>query len=390
MRDSFYSRRRAERFAFTLVELLVVIAIIGILVALLLPAVQSAREAARRSQCTNNLKQIGIALLNYHSSHKTFPVGAAFGEGSMWSGHILSELEETALHDMLTIDYVNSRPYAHPSPSYTSPLPDPYQNITACETLIPTFRCPSMALPEHVPDRNHTQSYVRARVPSSYIGCASGLAVSQSIAQVFKTEFHRWLEQMDGVLYGVYVKDPPNAPAQTFGRGLVSIAKITDGTSKTIAVGEAISDLERITNIQSDGFLRRELTTGSRKDHWYIGSDSFANGISVGDPSEALGSTGVPPNMHKIKEAVDRCESPHAGGAGAGSSPSDADMGSGEHVVGPLDCEGLQISFSGDHPGVVLVVMCDGSVQGVDENIDLTIWQDMGTRSDKFLFYQNF
>ena len=76
-------KRHGLRRAFTLVELLVVIAIIGILVALLLPAIQAAREAARRGQCQNHLKQIGIAFLNYESTHKSFPSG---GWGWKWTG----------------------------------------------------------------------------------------------------------------------------------------------------------------------------------------------------------------------------------------------------------------------------------------------------------------
>ena len=110
----------AKRSAFTLVELLVVIAIIGILVALLLPAVQAAREAARRTQCRNNFKQVGVALHNYHSAHRTFPPGQIYTHsqcpdtppnyyaGVSWSALILPFLEQTALYDQW--DFQNAGP----------------------------------------------------------------------------------------------------------------------------------------------------------------------------------------------------------------------------------------------------------------------------------------
>ncbi len=113
--------RRVGKSGFTLVELLVVIAIIGILVGLLLPAVQAAREAARRMQCSNNLKQMGLAMQNYHDTHKTFPSGytvdlvppAVIGTTSMmsltnpshwsWGAFILPFIEQTSLYNSLGV-----------------------------------------------------------------------------------------------------------------------------------------------------------------------------------------------------------------------------------------------------------------------------------------------
>lgn len=137
--------RSSSRSGFTLVELLVVIAIIGILVALLLPAVQAAREAARRAQCTNNLKQIGLALHNYHDKRRTLPPGSFYGplidpdRGSILV-HILPEMEQQPLYDKIdfTIDVDNQsiggKPLSHFSiPGYVCPSnPDGgFRNSTA-------------------------------------------------------------------------------------------------------------------------------------------------------------------------------------------------------------------------------------------------------------------
>ena len=122
---------RGHHSAFTLVELLVVIAIIGVLVALLLPAVQAAREAARRTQCSSNLKQVALALINYEGSNGALPNGAPTqfqtGIGGTWVLKIMPYIEQQAAFDLydvhLPVSHVNNR--------------------AAVTTVLPTLVCPS-------------------------------------------------------------------------------------------------------------------------------------------------------------------------------------------------------------------------------------------------------
>ncbi|QJW98368.1 DUF1559 domain-containing protein [Frigoriglobus tundricola] len=195
-------RPTTRHTAFTLIELLVVIAIIAVLIGLLLPAVQKVREAAARMKCANNLKQIGLALHNYHDANGTLPYGAYYYPGSTpfppfdftsWPLQLLPHLEQQPLWDQCLAWY-----RAHPG---HQPLGD--RSFPANGPVVPTYVCPSSSRPTTV------VVYAGFTVTlTSYRGCAG-----TSIAPPTN----------DGVLY-------MNAG--------VRLTDITDGTSNTAAVGE--------------------------------------------------------------------------------------------------------------------------------------------------------
>jgi len=199
-----FSRRRA----FTLVELLVVIAIIGILIALLLPAVQAAREAARRSQCTNNLKQIGIALHNYHDTHKSFCPGWMINTpaGGSPSGYgfavfLMPFMEQQGLYDALDPAGYTFWVTGH----NTDPALGPIQDLL--QTDIPSLRCPS----DNSDDLNKAIDGYSTAV-ANYVACR-GFFYRAGAASA----------DNNGLLYGLSNK---------------KFRDIVDGTSNTFAVGE--------------------------------------------------------------------------------------------------------------------------------------------------------
>lgn len=352
------ARRRVKR-GFTLVELLVVIAIIGVLVALLLPAVQSAREAARRNQCANNLKQIGLAFQNFYSTRNYFPPGALMHEGSSWGAYLLPYIEQNNAFEQMEIGEDDNSNFQWASESKygdSSELGDKYRNVRIIESVISLSRCPSMGLPEHQIDRSSDGWWVMGRVPASYIGVATGLHRVQFPSWYLRGTYNPQkpnYQGADGVLYAIH-KD------QDRHKG-VAIRQIEDGTSNTALVGEVWHDVENQDNFGQ----QPESIEGNRKDHWWGGSDDIDTtfGESVRDLSEFLGSTAVPMNLQRSSEENKiTCQS-------SASKP----------------CQALQLSFGSEHPGVVQMVFCDGHVSGLTEDTDARVWSDYGTRSSQRL-----
>ncbi|MEX0678435.1 MAG: DUF1559 domain-containing protein [Pirellulales bacterium] len=375
-----------RRRGFTLVELLVVIAIIGVLVALLLPAIQAAREAARRANCVSNLKQFGIALASYHDQLKTFPPGACnrFGPGQnpvhvYASPHamLLPYFEEESLHNL----YDNDRSWF-------------FQFAEVAETVIPVFVCPSNSGDN--PFKDIMLNDVLLLAFSNQVRYTHNQELGITTYAFCKGVTDAWCY---GKSFG-----PPGPPFVDNGRvrGMfdlnwaVPIRKITDGTSRTIAMGEGAGgvgwpisksfnskgdpkDPNRWKNLGPDG---RGLLRNAQM-AWIVAEPSFDLLL----PAKVVGATVTactlePMNKNPVSPAfADRKKL--AGSMGGCNQSLPVSL-----PGRPLPCYKPGISscghhvsnnFRSDHPGGCNFLFADGSAHFLSEDINLSTYQQLST-----------
>lgn len=312
-------KRPCHGRAFTLVELLVVIAIIGILIALLLPAVQAAREAARRSQCTNNLKQLGLAMHNYHDVHKVFPYGhklevaGQYYRRDCWYHRILPFIEQQAYQEL----YENHHTVSAYEAEYIHRMP-----ATLAGTPLAGLMCPS---DPSSPARGGGGS--DNGFQGNYAVCAGGGTLN------FTTQ----VNDMNMIM---------EDPGGMFGRNKeISFASCLDGTSNTL--------------LTSEGIIR-----GSRGGCWgelggyWGGAPHGSYAFSSAEPP----NTTVPDRVYSCKTTTwlkAPCENGNAGG-----------------LAGRWN---FARSY---HPGGVNAGLVDGSIRFVSETVDRITWQNAGRRQD--------
>lgn len=318
------SSRRPIRSAFTLIELLVVIAIIAILVALLLPAVQQAREAARRSSCKNNLKQMGLALHNYHDVHNILPPGVVrpshtvsagyFGKpGWGWGTMLLPFIEQANLYESMNVN-VNR-------------MEDTPEMLQYTQTSIPTYLCPSSPAPRiNTKHKKNAWSEVDCPATSNY----KGVFGSRNEGERTSTGLEPSCPTVCCWLYGHCM----GAETGLFGaNSLVKFRDITDGLSNTLAIGEVTyGDL-------GDGVDRAASVWAGMSDQ------STANTTTNDRPVRVL--------VHSLAGTTAR------------------------RINGTF-----RNAFSSHHPGGAQFLLADGSVRFISEVIDGDTSEFLADRAD--------
>jgi prepilin-type N-terminal cleavage/methylation domain-containing protein len=310
--------RDRSRPAFTLVELLVVIAIIGVLVSLLLPAVQAAREAARRMSCSNNLKQMGLAMHNYHDTMLAFPRGTNYDDDEYgWGTYLLPFAEQQALFDQMNPAWKS--PWLAPTATQRLPCRAGLEN-----SVLPMYVCPSSTL------ENNSGVQFGSTPPES-VGCGKSdyraVASSESPNLTVPGTF------FENDRSGMFAK-PADFTGGVFnpGQNISTMASVTDGTSTTIMVGESGTDN------RGKAFPRSSTVNA-----WQFKVDfpTWAGAVNQQDET----------TLAKL------------------SRPSILNSRSDD------DC------FYSEHPGIVKYVFADGSVRIVNENVALPTIFAMGTKN---------
>jgi len=328
---------RSMRLAFTLIELLVVIAIIAILVALLLPAVQQAREAARRTSCKNNLKQLGVALHNYHDTHSVLPYGHMDGrmlDGSMhtwrgWSGlaMILPYMDQGALYDNCNFNYGIIGDGA------TEQL-----NVANTMQRVPGFRCPS--------DVDPPGTWYGRQWPGNNYALSRGPTFD-------------WTTTNNGV--GMFYR-----------YSSIKFRDVLDGTSNTIMMGE-ICVGRGSYDVHSSVVRSVAWTGGSRENPGEASVRAYAAAIDAAYASN-------PANTHHHTARLwALCQSGH--GLFNTLVPPNFKTPNGQECVGCgwMDSHGLFAARS-RHTGGAQHLFADGSVHFISDNIDMGTYHGLGSR----------
>lgn len=317
------ARRRGSRSGFTLVELLVVIAIIGLLVALLLPAVQAAREAARRITCTNNVRQLALGVHEYEESYKAIPFGnlqgSSFTAGFSVHARVLPYIEQQAIYDSINFNV-----------NYNDPL-----NAAAMNRTLPTFLCPS--------DKTSKLPKSLGGVNNYYANCGTTILAGAPPTNTSDPNYGMPANN------GVFQRDKLNR-----------LADIADGTAHTAMFSERVLGDGDNANVYEKGDTFRPGTFPSTADQALADcracdiSDLSKQGVSnVGAPwLQAYHSTTLyyhiaPPNGRSCMYPPGR----------------------------------IMTTASSWHRGGVMTAMCDGSVRFSPDQIDLVVWRAMGTRA---------